>query len=312
VKNPDQFHLFEAPVAIKRRRRRPKIDRALAASTPRILRVGNLGAGVQSTTLWAMAEEGELPNPPDAWIFSDTGWEPQHVYDHLAWMMERSTIPIYVVSVGNLRKDIVDGAERGTRIANAPFWVMGKDGRASKLRRTCTKEYKIEPIQKRTRALLAERVGENRFPPYSVEQLIGISTDEASRMSDSRLRYVVHRFPLIELDMSRGDCILWLIEHGYPVPKKSSCIGCPYHDNAYWREMKEERPWEWEDACAFDRAIRTGLRGVGGTRGLSKSGEAYLHRSLVPLSEVDLSPTNERGEPNLFEEDCTGHCGVFL
>ena len=46
------------------------------------MRVLSLGAGVQSTTVLRMIIHGELP-PVEHAIFSDTGWEPQVVYDHL-------------------------------------------------------------------------------------------------------------------------------------------------------------------------------------------------------------------------------------
>jgi hypothetical protein len=51
------------------------------------LRVLSLGAGVQSTTMALMAAHGEVGPMPDCAIFSDTGWEPNAVYQHLAWLM---------------------------------------------------------------------------------------------------------------------------------------------------------------------------------------------------------------------------------
>lgn len=39
-------------------------------------------------------------------------------------------------------------------------------------------------------------------------------------------------------------------------------------------------------------------------------GDVYLHRSLVPLDMVDLSTESERGQMDLFGNDCTGMCGV--
>lgn len=42
----------------------------------------SLGAGVQSSTVLLMSIVGELESLDGA-VFSDTGWEPQAVYDHL-------------------------------------------------------------------------------------------------------------------------------------------------------------------------------------------------------------------------------------
>ncbi len=286
-------------------------------NTP-LLRVLSLGAGVQSSTLYLMALAGEFDHRPEVAIFADTQWGPRATYE---WLHELEriggqTIPIMRVSVGNLRDDVIRGVNRKTRIANIPFFTQGADGRASLLRRTCTSEYKITPIGREVRRLLdarRDRAGiTGRLPPGSVEQWIGISRDEASRMKDSRVAYIQMRWPLIEKNMTRRDCLDWLALNGYPKPPKSACIGCPFHDDKFWRDMKDNRPDEWRDAVEFDAFIRqfgsTDQSGV--MRGMRKGGEAYLHRSLKPLSKVDLSTAEERGQPNLFENECEGMCGV--
>lgn len=85
------------------------------------LRVLSLGAGVQSTTLALMASHGEVGPMPDCAIFADTGWEPQAVYDHLAWLMSPNVLPfpVHIVSGGDLRADLLAGA-RGERWASTP------------------------------------------------------------------------------------------------------------------------------------------------------------------------------------------------
>jgi hypothetical protein len=57
------------------------------------MRILNLGAGVQSTTLFLMSHEGVIP-PIDHAIFADTQEEPEAVYDHLAWLR---TVPAPVL-----------------------------------------------------------------------------------------------------------------------------------------------------------------------------------------------------------------------
>ena len=46
----------------------------------------NLGAGVQSTTLYLMGMRGELEHNFDVAIFADPGDEPESVYKHLEWL----------------------------------------------------------------------------------------------------------------------------------------------------------------------------------------------------------------------------------
>ncbi len=71
----------------------------------------SLGAGVQSSTMALMAANGELPKP-DCAIFADTGYEPKAVYRYLEFLKKVLPYPIYNVSKGNIRDDML--AARGT------------------------------------------------------------------------------------------------------------------------------------------------------------------------------------------------------
>lgn len=51
--------------------------------------------------------------------------------------------------------------------------------------------------------------------------------------------------------------------------------------------MKRHRPDEWAEAVAFDREVRL-LPMV--------QGAVYLHRSCVPLDEVDLRTAEDQGQ----------------
>src|SRR6266511_6052870 len=88
---------------------RQQEQRAVAPSP--LLRILSLGAGVQSTTLLLMALQGEFPDRLDCAIFADTSWEPKATYEHLKWledMAKEGGIPVYRVSAGNLRQDLLD------------------------------------------------------------------------------------------------------------------------------------------------------------------------------------------------------------
>src|SRR4051812_29702334 len=91
----------------------------------------------------------------DAAIFADTGDEPAWVYDHLERLKEWSPIPIHTTAKGRLSRDVEDRLTgRRSRVAAIPAWTRGRDGRAAPLRRQCTQEYKIEPLEKKVRELL--------------------------------------------------------------------------------------------------------------------------------------------------------------
>lgn len=121
-------------------------------------------------------------------------------------------------------------------------------------------------------------------------------------MKPSREAWQVNRFPLIEKRMTRQDCLNWIRSHGYPDPPKSACIGCPFHSNAMWRNMRDRDLPAWNDAVEVDRAIRTGLRGI--------RRAVFLHRSGVPLDEVDLSTATDHGLLDLWPNECEGMCGL--
>ena len=51
------------------------------------------------------------------------------------------------------------------------------------------------------------------------------------RMKPARDKYILNRHPLIEANMSRQDCINYLNKNKIPLPEKSACIICPFHDD---------------------------------------------------------------------------------
>jgi len=243
----------------------------------------SLGAGVQSTVIALMAAEGRLPRP-DLVLFADTGWEPAAVYEHLARLepvLAAAEIPIRRVSAGNLRDDALDPAHR---YASIPYHIRKADGGHGMGRRQCTSEYKITPINRAIREALGATPPAYRRVPRGRQATvwIGFSADEIGRVRDSRLSYIRHAHPLIDLGMDREACRRWLERRGWTVAK-SACVGCPYNGNAGWRRMRDERPDEWNDAVAFDYAIRRG-----GARGTPLSGQAFLHRSRMPLDQAPI------------------------
>lgn len=264
-------------------------------STAPALRLLSLGAGVQSTTLLLLAAEGRLPGLDGA-IFADTGWEPRAVYEHLD-RLEREVaqpagIPIYRVSAGNIRSDALDPAHR---FASMPLFIKNQDGGDGMTRRQCTSEYKLKPIKQQVRRLLGY-VHPTPVPRgMHAEQWIGISRDEFGRAKDSGIGYLKSRFPLLDLDgaadgregWTRADCLRYLRARSWATTPKSACIGCPFHGNAQWRRLRDETPEEWADAVDFDRAIRAG-NARGNANGKPLLGEAYLHRSRLPLDQAPI------------------------
>lgn len=266
-----------------------------------VIRVLSLGAGVQSSTLAFMIAKGIVPMV-DCAIFADTGAEPSHVYDWLDFVKQNVPFDVHIVKKGEgLLRNIEDSVKNGSRIAQPPFFAE-KDGRPGPLLRACTSEFKVAPIVAKVRELVGLKKGQRAGKDVLAVQYIGISWDEAIRMKPSRENWIKHEWPLIEMRMTRLDCIKWMKDNGYPEPTKSSCTFCPYHSDSHWREMKEHDRKSWEQALYVDELIRNGVRGT--------TQKLFLHRSLTPLIDVDLRSIEEKGQTSLFGEECEGMCGV--
>ena len=267
----------------------------------RKLVVISLGAGVQSSTMALMSGTGELPKP-DCAIFADTGYEPKAVYNYLDYLKDILPYPIYVVSKGNIKDDMLAAKDKSNFLV-APFFTKNKNtGKKGMVMRQCTNDYKIQPIRKKIRELCNIGFGKHFPKDQYVEQWIGISTDEIMRMKPARDKYIFNRHPLIEAKLSRQDCINWLKKNNFLMPEKSACICCPYHNDGYWNFMKTERVQEFADAVEFDKKIRNITR--------KDDEEIFTHRSCLPLDQVEFNKKEKSKQIDMFNDECEGMCGV--
>lgn len=260
----------------------------------------SLGAGVQSSTVALMAAHGEIDSV-DAAIFCDTHWEPKAVYNWLAWLETQLPFPVYRVSAGDLRANVLASkTTTGGRFSTVPWFLTAPDGKPGMGRRQCTSEYKLKPLVREKRRLLGLAKGK-RVPKGRVlcETFIGISTDEVMRVRNSDERWNVNRWPLIEKRMSRNDCLAWVMRYYQRTPPKSSCLGCPFHSDGQWREIKQNEG-EWADVLEIDAAIREPVCG--------QRGQQFMHDDRKPLSEIDFDTARQQSD--LFQNDCTGGCGL--
>jgi len=265
------------------------------------LTVISLGAGVQSSTMAIMAAKGDLP-PVDVAIFADTGNEPKAVYTYLNYLSNILPFPIFKVIKGNIKDDMLNAKGKSNFVV-APFFTQNKiTGKKGMVMRQCTNDYKIQPIRIKIRELCNVKKGKHFPKDKYVEQWIGISTDEIGRMKPARDKYILNRHPLIEAKMSRQDCINYLKKNDIPLPEKSACIVCPYHNDAYWHFMKTERPSEFADAVDFDKQVRNISR--------KEDEQLYSHRSCKPLDEVEFNKKETDKQLDMFNNECEGMCGV--
>jgi len=258
----------------------------------------------------------------DAAIFADTQEEPGDVYSHLEWLESLGGPPILRRTAGRLGDDLIAGrrtvGQGGNRFATIPAFTLSEESKPGGMqRRQCSRDYKTDVIETTIRReLLGLKPGQRIPKDIAVHQYLGISLDEGGRarrikaMFAKKTKWSTPRFPLIELWMTRADCLTWLAKH-YPARQvpRSACVFCPYHSDAEWFRIREADPEGWARAVAIDAALR--VDGTAAKRGLD--GKLFIHRSCKPLDlvQLDTRPTKRDLQmPMSFYQECEGVCGV--
>jgi 3'-phosphoadenosine 5'-phosphosulfate sulfotransferase (PAPS reductase)/FAD synthetase len=254
------------------------------------MRILSLGWGVQSWTLAAMAALGDI-EPIAAAVHSDTTWERGKTYEFAErmtpWLEERG------VMVATVTADDTGVIDQNGGMMIPAYSIL--DGLETQFSRQCTDKWKRAPLR---RWLQANRNG------ASVDLLLGISMDEWHRAKDSDAKYITHHFPLLDLKMTRADCSAYLQRNGLPIPVKSSCVFCPYHNKKSWQEVKRENGQDWQQAVEIDGLIRE-------SRNTQYS--LFVHRARKPLPEAVKIPEDEGAVQLTMLDDTAcdgGYCFV--
>jgi hypothetical protein len=262
-----------------------------------MMKVISLGWGTQSFTLAAMVALGEL-EPVDFAINADTTHERTATYDFAKrwtpWLEERG---VKVVTVRPVDGRINVHPERLDGEVEIPGYVSSP-GDGGRITRQCTKHWKIEPMHRVISIELKLR-GLNKTPGI-IEQWLGISLDEFQRMKESDVKYIVNRWPLIERKMTRHDCQLWLERHGLEIPPRSACVFCPFHSKSQWRDIRDNAPEDWQKAVEVDKQIRKARPPY----------DLFVNNQRKPLEECDLDSPQDKGQMDLWDDNCEGYCGI--
>lgn len=152
-------------------------------------------------------------------VFADTGGEHQETYDYL----NDYVIPFCIANEINFVRVF---SKYGKTLYE---YCWDKKIVPSMKFRDCTSKFKIAPIRK----FIREELGVTRNKPCYVH--IGISYDEADRMSASNVLYAKSVYPLIdgykeycEPEITLENCIQTVKDEGFPPVPKSGCWFCPY------------------------------------------------------------------------------------
>ncbi len=124
-----------------------------------------------------------------------THWEPPSIYHLLQWLEGQLAFPLYVVDNSlprarhggrSLREDVkaLTNHSGSPSYVDIPVYLRGHDGESDGIgRRQCATNYMVRPVRRRIRELLRLWRGQRVPSATSVELWLGISTDEAIRMS---------------------------------------------------------------------------------------------------------------------------------
>ncbi len=225
------------------------------------------GGGVQTVAMCLLVARGVLPRP-DRIVMADTGREVQSTFDYLDAfvrpLMRKHGLTVEVVSHDLATVDLYG---KNGDLLMPVFTATGK------LPTFCSNEWKQRPIQRYLREQGITAAG----------LWIGYTLEERRRAKPEAPGPWQKSYPLLDLLITRDDCQRIIAGFGWPLPKKSRCKGCPHSSNAEFLELKRDSPAEWEEAVALDHELREA----------DERGGVYLHRSLVPLSEADLSAPDQ-------------------
>ena len=270
------------------------------------LKVLSLGAGVQSTAMALMAEQGYAGlEKPDIAIFADTQWEPPQVYEHLEWLKTQLSFEIITVTAGNLGEDVLAGRTfHKQNFIPIPVFTLDPNGKPGVAKRQCTADYKVAPINQEIRRLLGIPKGRPARIEQMAEVWIGITTDEATRQKQSKQGYIKNTYPLIERGYSRNQVNQWFRER-FPerTLPRSACIACPYKTDVEWKHMRDTDPESFEHAKFVDMALRESPQ----LKDHSKV-QMFISKHRTPLYQVDLD--NPPSQEDLFQQECEGMCRV--
>lgn len=220
----------------------------------------------------------------DALVFSDTGGEKPETYAHVArmsaWLDERGYPGITVIR----RKPALVGAGFADTL-EAECLMRGQLPGIAYGFKSCSDKWKTQPF----RTWLKEQA----FGEEEVRVCVGFDSGEERRAArgDLHAEPYAKRYPLIEWQMEREDCVAAIAAAGITQPGKSSCFFCPSSKKAEVFALAKEHPLLF--ARAVDMERNANLSSISGL------GRRFAWGALVAAAEdaQDLFPEPGIGMP---------------
>lgn len=236
-----------------------------------MIRVLSYGGGADSFAVLLRAIEiGDLP---DAVAFVDVsdGSPERDPTDPGEWPGTYKHVREVVMplcAAHGIRFEWIDSERYPVRDARSLFAWLAARGQipVAGPNRLCTTIAKVERFEAWMSAT---------YPGQLVEVWIGFEAGEEDRAAKDpnaglkRKRKVratdarrVNRYPLIEWRWCRCRAVEYIRSRGYPVPRKSACMGCCYNSMTDWQTLQREQPAVFEAYAELERSKPPTSNGV--------------------------------------------------
>lgn len=241
------------------------------------LRTFSYGGGVQSTAALVLAAQGRIDYP--TFLFCNVGDDSEHPAT-ITYVEEvaKPYAAAHGIDLIELRRVKRTGQEetlwgRLTKSDSRSLPIPVRMSNGAPGTRSCTADFKIRLVAK----WLREHGATAENPAVTG---LGISIDEIERArTDSGFDYQTLTYPLLDLRLTRSDCMRIISDAGLPVPGKSACFFCPFHTPERWRVMRREEPALFAKAVELERLLNERRVNLG-------KDPVWLTRFNGPLDEV--------------------------
>jgi len=227
--------------------------------------VWSCGGGVQSTAIAVLICQGKLPIPDYA-VMIDCGYEKsqtwEYVHNTIVPNLKEHGVELNILKTNDWSDNNLFDKQNHIRL---PLFI-NNNGKQVKFDTHCNQTWKVMVIKRWMRSKGIE----------ACEGWLGISSDERRRARSSPNDWYSYRYPLLDMGLDREDCIYLIAAAGWSRPHHTSCFCCPNQKDRQWQDMKEAYPIDWQRAIEVEKQIQSVMP------------NAYLHRSMVPLHEVEL------------------------
>jgi len=165
---------------------------------------------------------------------------------------------------------------------------------------SCSMKWKIDPQRKFDKEFAAA----NELEISDLTRLLGFDADEPNRMeralANAHRTPTKQRFPLIEWDWGRDECVEAIARAGLMQPGKSACFFCPSSKKPEILLLRRDNPELLNVALEMERKALAGDGNAPASRAAGL-GRSFSWADLIRNDESQCKLFNDAGAP---EVDC--------